>query len=250
MAEPKITQAAIGLLETVSKAPRKPWHLSAGPATKATAALGPIAHWRLNEFTGPIATDSSPHQHHAAYEGGVAYYLDGPHAAQFCGGEVNRAPHFVGGRLASEFTQLGEDYTLSLWIWNGMPVDGRDFCGWFYSRDHNHGVSAFGEHLGIGGKSGNTGKLVFQVGEVQFAGKTELPRWTWQHIALVRKGGKVLVYLNGALDLEAMAPVVNIPALFLGGRSDNTDNWEGRLDEVAVFGKALSSEEIAKLSLR
>jgi hypothetical protein len=60
----------------------------------------------------------------------------------------------------------------------------------------------------------------------------------------------VLVYLNGALDLEAMAPVVNIPALFLGGRSDNTDNWEGRLDEVAVFGKALSSEEIAKLSLR
>jgi hypothetical protein len=83
---------------------------------------------------------------------------------------------------------------------------------------------------------------------VQFVGKTELPRWTWQHIALVRKGGKVLVYLNGALDLEAAAPAVNIPALFLGGRSDNTDNWEGRLDEIAVFGKALSSEEIARIA--
>ena len=55
MAEPKITQAAIGLLETVSQAPRKPWHLSAGPATKSLADLGPLAYWRLNEFTGPVA---------------------------------------------------------------------------------------------------------------------------------------------------------------------------------------------------
>jgi hypothetical protein len=241
MAEPKITQAAIGLLETVSKAPRKAWVLPATAAAKATADLGPRSFWRLNEFTGPVAADVTQNQRHATYEGGVAYYLDGPPAGQ-------RAPHFVGGRLCSDLSGLGEDYTVSLWIWNGMPNDARDFCGWFYSRDHNHGVSAFGEHLGIGGKSGHTGKLVFQVGEVQFAGKTELPRWTWQHIALVRKGGKVLVYLNGALDLEAAAPAVNIPALFLGGRSDNTDNWEGRLDEIAVFGKALSSEEIARIA--
>jgi hypothetical protein len=152
--------------------------------------------------------------------------------------------------LCSDLSGLGDDYTLSLWIWNGMPNEARDFCGWFYSRDHNHGTSAFGEHLGIGGKSGNTGKLVFQAGEALFVGKTELPRWTWQHIALVRKGGKVLVYFNGALDLEAEAPAVKIPALFLGGRSDNADNWEGRLDEVAVFDRVLSAEEITKLSLR
>jgi hypothetical protein len=43
------------LLETVSKAPRKPWALSAGPATKAISALKPFAYWRLNEFTGPLA---------------------------------------------------------------------------------------------------------------------------------------------------------------------------------------------------
>jgi hypothetical protein len=250
MAEPKITQAAIGLLETVSQAPRKPWHLSAGPATKSLVDLGPLAYWRLNEFTGPVAVDATLHEHQATYEGGVAYYLDGPHASKFCGGEVNRAPHFVGGRLTTEFAQLGEDYTLSMWIWNGMPNEGRDFCGWFYSRDHNQGTSAFGEHLGIGGKSGHTGKLVLQVGQNLFVGKTKLPRWNWQHIALVRKSGKARVYLNGALDLEADAPAVKIPAIFLGGRSDNTDNWEGRLDEIAVFDKALSSQEIVQLSLR
>jgi len=35
--------------------------------------------------------------------------------------------------------------------------------------------------------------------------------------------------------------------IFLGGRSDNADNSEGHFDEIAVFERALSSEEIASL---
>ena len=250
MAEPKITQAAIGLLETVSQAPRKPWVLGAGPATKVVLDLKPVAYWRLNEFTGPVAADETKNHRDAAYEGGVAYYLDGPHSDKFCAGEVNRSPHFVSGRLCSQMSGISENYSVSMWIWNGMPNDGRDFCGWFYSRDHNHGVSAYGEHLGIGGKSGNTGKLVFQGSSGPVAGKTELPRWTWQHVVLVREVDMVRVYLNGALEIETKAPRVSTPAVFFGGRSDNENNWEGRLDEIAVFDRALSAEEIAKLGVK
>ena len=36
--------------------------------------------------------------------------------------------------------------------------------------------------------------------------------------------------------------------LFLGGRSDNNSNWEGRLDEVAIFERALTAAEIAQLA--
>jgi hypothetical protein len=250
MAEPKITQAAIGLLETVSQAPRKPWVLGAGPATKTMADLKPASYWRLNEFTGPVAADETKNHRDAAYEGGVAYYLDGPHSDKFCSGEVNRSPHLVGGRLCSQMTGIGESHSVSIWIWNGMPNDGRDFCGWFYSRDHNHGVSAYGEHLGIGGKSGNTGKLVFQGSSGPVAGKTELPRWTWQHVALVREADMTRVYLNGVLEIETKASRVSIPAVFFGGRSDNENNWEGRLDEIAVFDRALSTEEVAKLGVK
>jgi hypothetical protein len=250
MAEPKITQAAIGLLETVSQAPRKPWVLSAGPATKGVLDLKPVAYWRLNEFTGPVAADETKNHRDAAYEGGVAYYLEGPHSDQFCAGEMNRAPHFVSGRLCSQMNGISENYSVSMWIWNGMPNDGRDFCGWFYSRDHNHGVSAYGEHLGIGGKSGNTGKLVFQGSRGPVAGKTELPRWTWQHVVLVREVDMARVYLNGALEIETKASRVSIPAVFFGGRSDNENNWEGRLDEIAVFDRALSEAEVAKLGVK
>jgi hypothetical protein len=246
MAEPKISQAAISLLEKVSGAPRKPWHLSAGPASKTIAGLKPAMWWRLNEFSGPLAADASGNHRHATYEGGVAYYLDGPEAPQFCAGEVNRAPHFVGGRLCSDLSEIREAYSVSLWLWNGMPNDGRDVSGWFYSRDHNHGLSAYGEHLGVGGKSGNTGRLVFQ-GDTVLAGKTEIPRWTWQHVVLVRAGSAVRVYLNGSLEIEGQARPSTITECFFGGRSDNDSGWEGRLDEIAVFNRALSADEVAGL---
>ena len=37
---------------------------------------------------------------------------------------------------------------------------------------------------------------------------------------------------------------------FIGGRNDNQSNWEGRLDEVAVFERALSESEIKNLTMR
>ena len=32
---------------------------------------------------------------------------------------------------------------------------------------------------------------------------------------------------------------------FLGGRCDNFSNFEGRLDEIAIYGRALSAGEVA-----
>lgn len=253
MAEPKICQAAISLLEKVSGKPRRKYELPSGPASENIRALKPLAWWRLNEFTGPVASDSSGHHHDATCEAAITYYLEGPKSAEFCGGHAtNRAPHFVGGRIRSR-TELPQKYSVSLWIWNGMPNDGRDVSGWFYSRDHDNGLSGFGEHLGIGGRSAHTGKLIFQHGqsaESVLVGKAEIPRWVWNHVVLVRDGENVRVWVNGQLDIEGTAPVVDIHDLMLGGRSDNNSNWEGRLDEIVLFDRALSADEISSLAVK
>jgi hypothetical protein len=109
--------------------------------------------------------------------------------------------------------------------------------------------------LGIGGKAGHIGKLIFFRGEAEtaaIAGHTELPRWQWHHVALVRDGLAVRVYLNGRLEVDSKLTAKAAPAgmgeLFLGGRCDNSANWEGRLDEAAVFDRALSGREVAKLA--
>ncbi len=254
LAEPKITQAAIEMLEKVSGKPRREWKLSDGVAARAILDAKPVAYWRLNEFTGPHAADASGHDRDAVYEREITYYLDGPRSADFCSNsETNRAPHFVGGRLRAQLDALGDRYSVSVWLWNGMPNEGRDVSGWLFSRDRDHGLGASGDHLGIGGKSGHTGRLIFFHGDDAksvIAGKTEIPRWQWQHVALVRDGGDVRVYLNGQLDLEAKTSTDSLASLrqcFFGGRSDNDSNWEGRLDEIAVFDRALSTAEIATL---
>jgi hypothetical protein len=255
MAEPKIAETAIGLLEHVSGKTRRDWKLSDGDAAKVVLALKPIAYWRMNEFTGPHAADISGHDHDAVYEREITYYLEGPKSSAFCrDGEVNRAPHFVGGRLRAQLNGLGDRYSVSMWIWNGMPNDGREVSGWLFSRERDHALGNSGDHFGVGGKRAHTGRLVFfhgaDPGSV-IAGKTEIPRWQWQHVVLVRDGEKVRGYLNGQLEIENVAPTVALGSLrqsFFGGRSDHDANWEGRLDEIAVFDRALTPEEVATLS--
>lgn len=256
-AEPKIVEAAIGLLEKVSGLPRREWKLNDGSAARAVLALKPTTYWRMNEFTGPHAADASGHGHDGVYEREITYYLEGPRSADFCAqGEVNRAPHFVGGRLRARLNGLGDRYSVSLWLWNGMPNEGRDVSGWLFSRSRDHGLGAYGDHLGIGGRSGHTGRLTFFHGDdasSMAAGNTVIARWQWQHVVLVRDSQTVRVYLNGQLEIETKV-AANFPAgldqCFFGGRSDNDSNWEGRLDEIAVFGRALTAREVARLVVR
>ncbi len=253
-AEPKIAEAAIGLLEKVTAKPRREWKLSDGKAARAILDAKPLAYWRLNEFTGPHAADATGHGRDAVFESGITFYLDGPRLPEFCAnGEVNRAPHFVGGRLRARLGELRGRYSVSMWFWNGMPNDGRDVSGWLFSREHDHALGASGDHLGIGGKGAHTGRLIlFHGGDPAsaIAGGSEIPRWQWQHIVLVREGESVRVHLNGRLEIETKS-AADFPAgfeqCFFGGRSDNDSNWEGRLDEIAVFDRALTDAEVKSL---
>ncbi len=259
MAEPKITAAAVGLLEKVTGRLRRNGKLKDGPAVQDVLRARPIAYWRLNESAGPLAADARGHGHghDALYEEAITFYLEGAKSATFCGsGELNRAPHFVGGRLRAHLQGLTDHYSIALWFWNGMPNDGRGVSGWLFSRAHDHGLGETGDHLGIGGLSAHTGRLEFFTGDAVkscVGGRTEIPRWTWQHLVLTRAGEMVRVFLNGKLEIETKASargLADLPQCFFGGRSDNDSNWEGRLDEVAVFDRALNVREIARLQPR
>ena len=257
-AEPKITETALGLLETVSARSRRVFRQGRGPLAEALLDAQPIAWWRLDEFAAPHAADSSARANDAVYEPGVVFFLDGPESERFCAaGETNRSAHFAGGRLRSRLAEtLSDRYSVSVWIWNGMPIESRDVTGWMLSRGHDHGLGADSDHLGLGGTAGHTGRLIYQHGndaENRTGGKTEIPRWQWNHVVFVRDGHNVRVHLNGGaspeIDIELSDDsAITSRNLFFGGRSDNRSNWEGRLDEIAVFDRALSPEEIAKLS--
>ena len=146
--------------------------------------------------------------------------------------------------MQARLPKLGTNYSISMWFWNGMPNDSRDVLGWMFSRGRNHALGT-GESLGLNTK----GQLIFRSGEKTYTGKTPTTRWKWHHAALVRAGDTARVYLDGQLQIESqIATPRAVQNLYLGGSHDNQSNWEGRLDETAVFERALTTEEVKALS--
>ena len=249
-AEPKVVAAALQLLEDVAGQPRREFKQSSGPAVAATLAARPVAYWRLDEFAGPDASDLSGHGRHALYEPGVAYFLAGPRADLFCaGGEENRAAHLAGGRLRARIGELDDRYSVSMWFWNGMPNDARQIAGWLYSRGHDFSRGAGGEHIGLGRVATHPGRLVFHDGFDTVAGPSTIERWTWNHLLYVREGEQVRIYLNGEASPEIETEITasdrtNASQLFFGGHCSGDSSWEGRLDEIAVFDRVVTVDEL------
>jgi putative membrane-bound dehydrogenase-like protein len=264
-AEPQIVEAVLSLLEKVSGLERKALKDDHGPYAEAVLASNPLAYWRLNEFNPPIAYDAT-NRKQAHYEDGIAMYLPGAQSREdgisdvperpstFSGTQINRAPHLAGGRIRATVPELQENYSLEFWFWNGLATDVRPVTSYLVSRGMDGDKSAAGDHLGIGGtlKSEGAGKLFFFNGNVKrerLNGQTRLGLRTWHHVVLTRFGRKIVVYLDGKMEIqgEATSTLPKSPAsLFLGGRCDNLFHLEGKFDEAAVYERVLTAEEVAK----
>lgn len=258
LAEPKIVAASLGLLENVSGKSRKDYQQSSGPITDRILNQKPLAYWRMDEFTPNRAIDRSGNNFDGQYEPGVLCFLEGPKSGGFnLNNETNRATHFAGGRMTARVPGIGKDYTVSLWFWNGMPVEGRDVAGWIFARDYLNGPGLSGDQVGLGGKATAPGRLIYQhgpdvAGKKLLVGRTEVKRWTWNELKFVKVGKKVSIFLNNSpepeIDLELTdAAAGHQPDSFIfGGRADSKDSWEGRLDEIAVFGQAEANKKSGK----
>ncbi len=236
-AEPKMVDALLGMLEGVSGQPRRKVAVSNGVYAEAVLAAKPLAYWRLEEWSGPTAFDATDGHHNATYEPGVARWLDGPPSPAFSGaGAINRCPHFAGGRVSATLKELKETYTAEFWFWNGLPNDAHPVTGYLFARG--------GESLAIGGAGHSPGKLAFGA----LAGRTTLAPKTWHHAVLVRDGSRVAVYLNGnpAPEISGEAAPETSKNIFIAGDAAKEANFEGKMDEVAIYNRALSPEEISR----
>lgn len=241
MAEPKIVAANLRLLEQVCERPRREIRQSIGPAAEQLLESKPRHYWRLDETANTGAMDQIAGMTNAEYETGVVFFLEGPDQYTV-GSETNRCAHFAGGRVKTRIRGLNGDFCVDMNIWNGMPVEGREVTGWFFSRDAEWTTTELGLHVGLGGTSAGTGKLIAQVGQTAIAsGTTELERWKWYRVQIEVSDGRLRVYLDDPAtpEIEVAVPQhsghLPMETFFFGGRSDNHSNWEGRLDEIALF---------------
>ena len=253
-AETKITAALTTLLEKASGKPARTPAAGLTDHAKAIMEAKPLAFWRMEQMESGAVPDSME-RHPATLEPGVALYLPG-HDEKPRTAPLSRAFHFAGGRMHAS-VPLGDDYSVSFWLWNGMPTDARPVTGYAYSRGRDGDSTAAGEHLGIGGTHlpGAQGRLILFNGNESnqlLTGKSTLALKAWHHVVLVREGTNVRVHLDGrpVPDLEGTLPLTippDLKQLCFGGRIDGFVHWEGKLDEIAVFPGALAPTTISQL---
>ncbi|MCC3213933.1 T9SS type A sorting domain-containing protein [Chryseobacterium sp. X308] len=104
--------------------------------------------------------------------------------------------------------------------------------------------------LGDASLANNKLQFVVSINNVQqkLASATALNANTWYHVAATYDGSNMKIYINGTLDAtKAQTGSVNSTGAFNVGYLYNTSrNFNGKIDEVRVWKRALSQTEISQ----
>lgn len=225
-----------------------------GPYAHLVMNSEPVAYWRLGESEANSARDHTGNGHHATVAPMTTHGLSGPEGVGFCGPDtVNRCLHFGAGRLTVDLRDLGNDYSVEMWFWNDPPNNARPDIAWLFTRGPEGDAKAPGDGVGIVGTSSEKPALLGVdcgegTGRCLNGGPAIRPE-TWHHLVFVRRGKQVELFLDGATKPIVSAEAeITYPAgcsrFCFAGRSNHAANLEGRLDEIAVYNRALSPSEV------
>ena len=81
-------------------------------------------------------------------------------------------------------------------------------------------------------------------------GATTLSANTWYHVVGTYDGATARIYVNGALDGSndfVSTGTGNTDPLMIGGRDNNTDMFDGAIDDVRLYDRALSDSEVSAM---
>ncbi len=95
---------------------------------------------------------------------------------------------------------------------------------------------------------GDKVQVWFTPGGLQATSVTGLSLDTWHHLAATYDGSAVKIYIDGALDISfplTITPDTNTqPLRFGAGRDSSNFFFQGLIDEVEIFNRALSAAEV------
>lgn len=203
---------------------------------------GLLAYWRFDEPSGNMVFDCTTRVVHGVLAGAHRVQARDGGALGFDGGWVgipNRSALRVNG-----------DITLVAWV----RVTPAGLMGTNYVVGKTNNVDMAGYRLGIQGGAASMG-VARQTGGVYARGGQVAPL-VWTHLAGVfRSGQRLEVYIDGAL---ADAASTNVPNNIrddgaeprIGARGDGNNGFDGEIDDVRVYERALSASEIAALAAR
>ncbi len=201
---------------------------------------GLLSYWPLDEGGGGVQDAVSGHTAKASN----TVSLDGPSGkAKFFNGESS----FIGTSF-SETDKFQNQVSLSAWV---NPAQLKNWATVIMSSDSDNWSSGFGlAHLNQDNKV-----IDFFVNGYKNHVGVKVPLGEWSHLVGVYDGQTVKIYLNGKLVenlryYESSEISHSLLTLSIGkGKSSEAEKllWNGGIDEVGVWNRALTDEEVTEL---
>lgn len=233
-----------------------------GGLTKPSNNLGLVGYWSFNEATSTIATDLSGSGNHGTLQNFASPQTS---TSGWVSGKRGSALAFA-GLSSDDRVNVGDinatdgvsTLTISMWIYDRNTAVGRGIVskyagatpGWdFYTSDT---IDCGGDDITFS-PDGNNGECTS--GNVHQANR-------WEHWVVVYNGGQpdddddIKFYLNGVLQVDARQagndPVPDTTnstsnVVSIGADSDLGAEFEGMIDEVRIYSRALSATEVSAL---
>jgi hypothetical protein len=209
---------------------------------------GLVAYWPFDDTTGSVAADVVGS--HDAALAGTTFAFDPS------GGVHGGAGTFTFGYASVAWnmpTSITNAFTVALWIEPDATSRAFDrYFSMFYWDGQSHGALLMDSNSGNGLRcaANFSGNFVFLELDNVY------PAIGWRHAACTYDGSQLIAYANaievgrhdasGPFTTTAVVPVA-IGASMLPDTSSQNE-WHGKIDDVRVYGRALSQDELAALA--
>ena len=200
---------------------------------------GLAAYFSFNEGSGDIAHDYSGNNNDGMING--ATWVDGISGKALSFNGVN-------DYVSLPTSILGNWNSLTYSVWVKVPLYSGSgwpsFIGGYSTNFINN------DNIGIWT---DTGTLLIEVdtdtGNYGTNGEISIPWDTWFHAAMVYDGSSLTEYVNGVRgrSIPASGYLKNVAELNLGQHGSGMYYLDGLIDEVYIFSRALSEDEIKNL---
>lgn len=266
-AEPKIVEMLLQAVEEASGSPRREMAVRHGVYAKAILEAGPDDYWRLDDAAGTLARNAVAGGSPAHLRPGFAWYLPGVGSGSGIGEQerlrpsnfsglsesglsesglsvINRAVHFAGGSLEAELNDGAGPFSVAVWFWLGERSGASARSGSLITLPGGGSLVA---------QQRDDHRVRLQWGDA--AADLKAPADQWQFVVFVRDGHDVRVHVDGD-ESPTLTAKVDVNSVAEGSAEQGSaaegspgtlrlgNGLQGKLDEVAVFGRALTGAEI------
>ncbi|MEU1495199.1 LamG-like jellyroll fold domain-containing protein [Streptomyces sp. NPDC005776] len=211
--------------------------IAAGAAAGERDEIKGGGAWSLDENTGTRAADSGPNHKDLTLSEGTSWTPGARGSALKFNGEGQYA------QTDGPVVDTTGDYTVSAWAsLDALPGNYATVVSQDGRRQENPFYLQYGQ-----------GAFAFSTPGAHRARLEMTPELgRWYHVVGVRSGDEIKLYVDGKLAATAAAGTADVStgplsvgrAKWSGG---NTDFWNGSVDQVAVYDKALTADEVSAL---